>query len=105
MMLSVDDVKVGMFVTILQNKVYTADRSYIGRLFKVVVIDLPFIRVRRMIDRDTLSNMFPLTGGDTSTIDTREYDLKKCSQEFVDSFKSERKVSDGCPKASTGPVG
>ncbi len=63
----------GEFITVLSKR-NTADRSYIGELFSVVAIDLPFVRLHRE------TNPF---GFSDFTLDTREYVIGTVNAEMV----------------------
>lgn len=59
---------------VVQDRLGTPDRSYLGEFFQIEVVDLPFVRLKR------LKGFFK---GKVITLDVRETVFKKCSPEFI----------------------
>ena len=79
--LTMDDIKIGMYVTVLQGRMVNShgsmqeDRTYKGRVLKVTAIDMPFLAFDMIMDgRNSVIK---------DTIDFREVVLKRLHNDFV----------------------
>ncbi len=87
--MKLDDLEVGQYVTVVKgpmrasinigfNECSTAreDKSYQGRVLRILAVNLPFVAVEQVGIPKTIGNI--RTG-----IDTRDYELRPLSDEYV----------------------
>lgn len=75
--LKADKIKVGMDITVLNDKESPSDKSFQGDPLRVKCIDSPFIVVYKVNEGDHYP--FPL--------DTRYYEFKKLSKDYVKALR------------------